>query len=157
MKHWGRKKGGYDTGHIFSHAARFIWIEGELYLFGSVDNGYQPILFRKHYDWDTSNFAIMRRKAELSGQEKIKTTHYCLHLDTISISYQYWNFIQWLCLVYLNWNLFKKDSDKITYCYESERKARKDLNPENYQDVYITDIFNLLYDPNYKVIYISKP
>jgi hypothetical protein len=155
MKKWGKKK-GYDTSLIFSHAARFIWIADKLYLFGSVDNGYNPILFNRHYNWNNDNFIIMRRNKELSELEQKQTTTYCLHLDTVSISYQYWNFVQWLFKVYLNINLFKKDSDKFTYCYESERKARKDLNPENYQEVYITDIYQLLYDPNYKIIYKSK-
>ena len=155
MTKWGKKK-GYPTDLVYSHAARFIWIADELYLFGSVDNGYQPILFKLHYDWDKDNFAIMRRKTILTKNEEIQTTNYCIHLDTVSISYQYWNFVQWLIKVYLGINLFRKDSDSYTYCYEGERKCRKNLNPENYGDTYITDIFQLLYDKNYKIIYKSK-
>lgn len=155
MKHYGKKK-GYDTSILYSHAARFCWIAGELYLFGSVDNGYNPILFRLHYDWDKDDFAIMRRNTELSEKEELQTINYCMHLDTVSISYQYWNFFCWIFLVYLNINLFRKDSDSFTYCYESERKARKNLNPENYGDTSQTDIYQLLYDNNYKIIYKSK-
>jgi len=155
MKDWGKKK-GYNTDLIYSHAARFVWIAGELYLFGSVDNGYNPILFRKHYDWDKDNFLIMRRKENLTLQEENKTLNYCLHLDTVSIGYQYWNFIQWIIKVYLNISLFWKDKDKFTYCYEAERKARKELNPENYGEVYITDIFELIYDKYYNIIYKSE-
>jgi len=155
MKHWG-KKNKQPISPIYSHAGRFIWIAGELYLFGSVENGYNPILFKNHYDWNADDFAIMRRKTPLSDIETNQTTNYVLHLDTVSISYQYWNFIQWLMLVYLNINTFKKDSDKFTYCYESERMARKNLNPEWYGNVAETDIFELLYDPNYDIIYKSK-
>lgn len=156
MKKWG-KKHGYPTNIIYSHAARFVWVADELYLFGSVDNGYNPILFDRHYDWETSDFAVMRRKTPLTPAEENQTINYVLHLDTVSISYQYWNFIQWLLLVYLNINTFKKDSDKFTYCYESEMKARKNLNPEYYKDnIHQTDIFELLYDKNYDIIYRSK-
>lgn len=155
MKHWGKKK-GYPTNIIYSHAARFVWIANKLYVFESVDNGYNPRLFEIHYDWDKSDFAIMRRKISLSEEEIKQTTHFCLHLDTISIMYQYWNFFQWLLLVYLKINTFKKDTDKFEYCFESERKARKNLNPENYGNVNQTDIFDLLYDPNYEIIHISK-
>jgi hypothetical protein len=155
MKRWG-KKNNYPTDLIYSHAARFVWIAKELYLFGSVDNGYQPILFKLHYDWNKDDFCIMRRKTPLTEAEEIQTTNYCLHLDTVSVSYQYWNFVQWIVKVYLGWNWFKKDSDGFTYCYESEMKDRKNLDPDNYGDVYITDIFQLLYDKNYNIIYKSK-
>ena len=155
MRRWGKKKKRPLTP-IYSHAARFAWIADELYLFGSVENGYNPILFRKHYDWDQTDFAIMRRKKELSVEEKKQTINYMLHLDTISISYQYWNFIQWLLLVYLNIDTFGNDSKKFMYCYESERYARKNLNPDRYGNVSRTDIFDLLYDPNYDVVYKSK-
>jgi len=98
----------------------------------------------------------MRRKTELSEAETIQTFNYCLHLDSVSIMYQYWNFVQWLFLVYLGINTFKKDNDGFTYCYESEAKARKNLNPENYGDVEQTDIYKLLLDPNYHIIYKSQ-
>jgi len=155
MKRWGKKM-GYDVKQVYSHAARFVWIAEKLYLFGSVENGYNPIIFTRHYDFEKSNFVIMRRLKELSEQEALQTINYCLHLDTLSITYQYWNLFQWLVLVYLNINLFKEDSDKFTYCFEAERKARKNLNPENYTSVYITDIFHLLYDKNYKIIHINE-
>lgn len=155
MKHWGKKR-GFPVDVIFSHAARFVWIADKLYVFESVDNGYNPRLFELHYDWVESDFAVMRRKTPLTPKESKQTTNYCLHLDTISLSYQYWNFFQWLFLVYLGINTFKKDSDKFEYCYESERKARKDLNPEKYGNVNQTDIFDLLYDENYEIIYKSK-
>jgi hypothetical protein len=155
MKHWGKKK-GYNVDIIYSHAARFVWLADELYLFGSVDNGYNPILFNRHYNWDTDNFAVMRRNTELSHKEEDQTINFVLHLDTVSIGYQYWNFIQWLMLVYLNINTFKNDTDKFNYCFESEAKARKNLNPDQYGNVSETDIFDLLYDKNYSIIYRSQ-
>jgi hypothetical protein len=155
MKKWGKKK-GYNTSMIYSHAARFVWFAGELYLFGSVDNGYNPIVFNKHYNWDKDDFSIMRRNEELSIKEINQTKNYCMHLDTVSKTYQYWNFLQWVTLVYLGLNLFTKDKDGFTYCYESEMMCRKNLNSENYGDVHITDIYQLLYDKNYKIIYKSK-
>ena len=156
MKKWAKRR-GFPLTPIYSHAARFAWIEGELYVFGSVESGYKPWLFHRHYDWDNGDFAIMRRKEELSEEERKQTIHYMLHLDTISISYQYWNFIQWLILVYLRINTFGKDSDKFMYCYESEMAARKNLDPTHYPgDRSKTDVFDLLYDPFYEVIYKSK-
>jgi hypothetical protein len=152
MLHWATKK-GYSKNRVYSHAARFIWIAGELYLFGSVENGYNPILFNKHYDFTKSKYVIMRRISPLSKTDQMLTTNYCLHLDTVSVMYQYWNFIQWLMLVYLNINTFKEDSDRFNYCYESEARARKSLNPSHYRSVYQTDVFQLLYDPNYEIIY----
>ena len=156
MKHWGKMK-GYDTSIIYSHAARFIWIDDVLYLFGSVINGYNPIEFDDNYNWNTSDFAIMRHKPPITFDEEKKTRKFCLHLDSVSITYQYWNFVQWLTLVYLKINLFTKDSEKFCYCYESERLARKDLYPQNYGDVNRTDIFDLLFDKDYELIYRSNP
>jgi hypothetical protein len=155
MKHWGKKK-DYDISILFSHAARFIWIADELYIFGSVDNGYKPLLFKLHCNWNADDFAIMRRRTPLTKAEENQTINYVLHLDTLSIAYQYWNFVQWLLLVYLNINTFKRESDKFNYCFESERKARKNLNPDQYGSVAETDIFDLLYDKNYEIIYKSK-
>lgn len=157
MKYWGKKK-GYDTSILYSHAGRFVWIADELYVFESVDNGYNPRLFKRHHDWIDSDFAVMRRREPLSLKESKQTTNFCLHLDTVSIGYQYWNFIQWLLLVYLGINTFnkKEDRDKFEYCYESEREARKNLNPDQYGNVDQTDIFQLLYDPNYEILYKSK-
>jgi len=155
MRHWG-KKNGYPTDMIYSHAARFVWLADELYLFGSVENGYNPILFDRHYDWDHDDFVVMRRKTPLTPEEEKQTIHYVLHLDTVSVSYQYWNFIQWLLLVYLNIDTFKEDGDKFNYCYESEARARRNLNPEFYDKVYKASVFDLLYDPNYEIIYKSK-
>jgi hypothetical protein len=158
MKKWG-KKNGYDTSLLFSHAGRCIWISKKLYVFESVANGYQPRLFENHYDLQKTDLAIMRRKTPLKKDEMDQTTHFCLHLDTLSISYQFWNFAQWLLLVYLGINTFSKrkdDNDKFEYCYESEREARKNLNPDRYGNVDQTDIFQLLYDPNYEIIYKSR-
>jgi hypothetical protein len=156
MTKWGKRR-GVPLTPMYSHAARFVWIEGELYVFGAVDSGYKPWLFNRHYDWENGDFAIMRRKEPLTEDERKQTIHYMLHLDTVSISYQYWTFIQWLLLVYLRINTFGKDSDKFMYCYEAERAARKNLNPGHYVgDISQTDIFDLLYDPFYEVIYKSK-
>jgi hypothetical protein len=157
MKRWGKKR-GFPVDVIFSHAARFVWIADELYVFESVDNGYHPRVFNRHYDWNTDDFAIMRRKTPLTEEETKQTTHFCLHLDTVNVGYQYWNFIQWLLLIYIGINTFskKEDNNKFEYCYESEREARKNLNPDKYGNVDQTDIFQLLYDQNYEIIYKSK-
>jgi hypothetical protein len=156
MKRWGKRK-GYDTSIVYSHAARFIWIDNVLYLFGSVINGYNPIEFDDNYDWKTTDFAVMRHKPPLTDDEEKRTRTFCLHLDSVSITYQYWNFVQWLALVYLRINLFTKDSEKFCYCYESERMCRKDLYPQNYGDVNRTDVFDLLFDKDYEIIYRSDP
>jgi len=154
MKKWGKKK-GYDTSTIFSHAGTFIWIADELYVYGSVESGYKPWLFRLHYSFDDPNegVAVMRRKTPLTEAEEKQITNYCQHLTTISISYQFWNFIQWLVLVYLGINLFKKDSQDFTYCYESQMLCRKNLDPDKYGETWQTDIYMLLNDPNYEIIY----
>ncbi len=155
MTHWSKKR-GFPAIPMYSHAARFQWLADDLYLFGSVDNGYHPILFNLHYNWNDSDFAVMRRKKPLSDEEKKLNLKFMLHLDTLSISYQYWNFVQWLLLVYLGINTFGNDTERFLYCYEAERRARKNLNPESYGNVSKTDIFDLLYDPLYEVIYKSK-
>src|ERR1035437_4283095 len=72
MKHWGKKK-GYNTDLIYTHAARFIWIGDDLYIFGSVGNGYNPLLFIDKYDWNTTDFAVMRRKIPLTAAEEDQT------------------------------------------------------------------------------------
>ena len=95
----------------------------------------------------------MRRVNPLTIEEEDQAVHYLIHLDTISKSYQYWNFIQWLLLVYLNINLFRDDPNGFLYCYESTMKLRKHLDPLKYKDVYCTDIFQLLYDKNWEIIY----
>ena len=154
MKRWG-KKNNYPLNFIFSHAATFVWIYDTLYLFGSTESGYKPLEFDKHYSWDKDEFAVMRRSKELSEEETNKTVRYVMHLNTVSLTYQYWNFFQWLLLVYLNINTFKKDSDDFTYCFESEMMRRKELNPSWYGDVYRTDIFQLFYDRHYGVIKIN--
>jgi len=138
---------------VLSHAARFIRIAGELYVFGSIDSGYKPWLFKKHYSLTDPNegMVIMRRKTPLTDKEKDQTTNYCLHLTTVSFMYQYWALLQWLLLVYLKIDTFKKDSDKTNYCYESEHECRKDLNPESYGETYKTPFHILINDPNYRI------
>jgi len=157
MRRWGKKK-GYDTWLIPNHAARYVLVNKipTPYLFGSIESGYKPIEWAKHYDWEKDKFVVMRRKTPLTESEETQTTRYCLHLVTVSWVYQLWNFMQWIMLVYLGIDTFRPDRDAFTYCYESERKARKDLNPDNYGDVSRTDIFDLLYDPNYELIFISE-
>lgn len=153
MKRYGKHM-GYNTDIIFSHAGRFIWIDDDLYVFESVSNGYNPRLFEKHYDLNESDMCIMRRKEELTPEEQKQTRKFCLHLDTISNGYQYWNFLQWLVYVYLHIDTFKKGGrNKFEYCYESEAEARKNLNPDNYGYVDRTDFFQLYNDPNYDIIY----
>ena len=151
MKKWGTKK-GLPTDKIYSHAGRFVWIAGKLYVYGSIDSGYKPWLFDLHYKWD-DDLMVMRRKTSLSQPEMDQTTNFCLHLVTISRMYQYLNFVKWLTLVYLGINIFGKENDHVMYCYESEHLCRKNLNPENYGDISQTDIFQLVYDPNYEIIY----
>ena len=157
MKHWAKKTGNtLLIPLIYSHAGRFVWIAGELYIFGSIENGYQPLLFRENYDLEKDDYIIMHRKLELTIAEEEQTANYCLHLDSVSIIYQYWMVIQWLAKVYLNIDLFAKDSDSTTYCYEAEMMARKNLNPDKYGQTFETDIFKLVNDPNYEIIYKSR-
>lgn len=158
MKKWGKKKYPEYAGEkVWSHAGTFVWIEGSLYVFESVDNGYKPRLFARHYNWYSSDMAVMRRNTELTKDEEVRLTHFCLHLVTISLSYQFWNFIQWLVLINTGKNWFPKreDNDKHEYCYESAMECRKFLNPDNYGNVDQTDIYQLLHDTNYKLIYTS--
>lgn len=155
MTKYGKQK-GYKTDTILSHACTAVWIGNELYVFGSIESGYKPWLFRKHYsltDINENGIVLMRRKHPLSASDESALTHYCMHLNTVSIAYQYWNFFQWLAKVYLKINLFKQDSDNFNYCYESAYMCRKVLNPYSYGDTYMTSFFDLYFDPNYEVIY----
>ncbi len=161
MKKWAKKKGydkiaNYDPDLIYSHFARLVWIGETLYVCGSIDSGYRPWELNLHYNLESDQYVLMRRNVDLTEDEKIATVKYCLHLIAVSKLYQYWNFIQWLLLVYLNIDTFRKDSDGYTYCYESERMARKQLNPEFYGETYKTDQFQLIYDSNYHIYYKNK-
>lgn len=167
MRHWGKKlvkRGIYtqeqvDSLHIQSHAARLFWDRGLLYVYGSIDSGYKPWLFERHYNWATSDFTIMRRKTPLTSTEAAVSFHFAQHLVAISLGYQFVNFLQWLATVYLGirgFNTRKDDNDKFEYCYESEREHRKHLNPEWYGNVDQTDIYDLMLDPHYEIIYQSK-
>ena len=154
MTAWGKKK-GYDTQTVLSHAGTFVWIADELYVYGSVESGFKPWLFRYHYSLIDPNegVIIMRRKEPLTDKEEKQITNYNQHLTTVSIGYQYWNFIQWLVLVYLGINMFKVDSDNFTYCFESQLLCRKNLNPDRYGETWMTDYFMLVNDPYYDIIY----
>ena len=154
MKKWAKKK-GIQAPIVLSHAAGFAWIAGELYVYGSIDSGYKPWIFNKHYSLTDSNegVVVMRRKIALTDAEKNQTINYMQHLTTVSFMYQYWNLLKWLILVYLNINLFRPDSEKTTYCYESELMRRKNLNPDKYGETYQADFFMLIDDPNYEIIY----
>jgi hypothetical protein len=153
------------TDTILSHACTAVWIDNELYAFGSVESGYKPWLFKLHYslqDLNRNGIVVMRRNEPLSKEEEVKLRHYCIHLNTISIAYQFWNFIQWLAYVYctvkvkgkrFRLNLFTKDADAFNYCYESGMLCRKWLNPDNYKDCCITSFFDLYFDSSYHVVY----
>jgi hypothetical protein len=142
---------------ILSHACTFVWIADKLYVMGSIDSGYKPWLFDNHYKLNDPNegVAIMRRKIPLTKDEENALTHEALHLVGVSFMYQYWNLIQWLALVYLGINLFKKDSDAVTYCYESTYLLRKKLNPNNYGQTFMVDLFSLTNDTLYSFIYTN--
>lgn len=159
MRKWAKKNGYSDDviKNVMSHAAVFV-VHKELpnipYLYGSTESGYKPIEFEKHYSWENDEFIIMRRKKGMNNEQKAKTLRYCLHLTTVSILYQYWNFFQWLLLVYLNINTFRKDREAFTYCYESCYLTRRQI--DTYPFIAHPDIFQLLTDENYEIIYKSK-
>lgn len=149
------KQNNINCPIVLSHSARFSRIAGKLYVFGSIDSGYKPWIFEKHYSLNDPNegLVIMRRKVPLTFKEKMQTINYMMHLTTISFMYQYWALLQWLLLVYLKIDTFKEDSDKTTYCYEGELKCRKDLNPSNYGQTYKVPFHILINDPLYEIIY----
>lgn len=163
MKKWAKKKcitipktkDGKEI--IMSHAGTFVWVGEELYLYGSIDSGYKPIVFKDHYSLTSKDHAaiVMRRIIPLNNKEMNKVIKFCQHLVTVNLLYQYWNFIQWCLLVYLNINLFNKDRDAFTYCFESTMKKRQDLDPMNYLDTEQTDVFQLLNDTTYTIIYTN--
>lgn len=156
MKKWAKKKYGINNPEIvLSHSARFARIAGELYVYGSIDSGYKPWLFKNHYSLNDPNegIVIQRRKVPLTEEEENKTINYMQHLVAINLMYQYWMFIQFLLLVYCNINIFKKRSDDFTYCYYGEWKCRQNLNPETHTQTPIVDFFMLLNDPEYEIIY----
>ena len=165
MKKYAKQK-GIKADIVLSHAAEFVWIAGELYVYGSIDSGYKPWIFNKHYSLtgSTEGCVIMRRKIPLSIEEQNKITNYCQYLVGMSFMYQYFNLIKWLALVYLHINLFKLSYKiskffntvyKITYCYQSTYMCRKNLNPEYYNnhEDYMVDFFMLINDENYEIIY----
>lgn len=161
MKKWAKKKNypKYLIDIVMSHAAVFV-VHNELpdipYLYGSTESGYKPLEFKKHYDWDEDEFVIMRRVSGMNDVQKSEVLRYCIHLSTVSIFYQYWNLIQWLLLVYLNVNTFTKDREAFTYCYESCYLTRKEVDPTKYSYLPNPDIFMLLGDENYEIIYKSN-
>lgn len=160
MRKWAKKKGysKYLVDRVMSHAAVVI-VHTELpnipYLYGSTESGYKPIEFDKHYDWDNDEFIIMRRRNGMNDDQKAEVLRYCLHLTTVSIFYQYWNLIQWILLVYLNFNTFKKDREAFTSCYESCYLTRREVEPNKYPYLPNPDVFMLLGDDNYEIIYVS--
>ena len=145
MRHWGKKTGRKER-KLYSHAGRFAWLGGELYVFGSIASGYNPSTFKG------GDFAIMRRRVPLTEEETNKTINYMLHLDSISLGYQYWNFVKWLLRVYLNINILWKKTPRFLYCYEAEYYARQNLDPLTHPDQPV-DIFTLLEDPEYEIIH----
>lgn len=149
------KQNNINCPIVLSHSVRFARIAGKLYVFGSIDSGYKPWIFEKHYSLNDPNegLVIMRRKTPLTIKEKAQTTNYCLHLTTVSFVYQYWALLQWLLLVYLKIDTFKQDSDKTNYCYESEHMCRKNLDSTKYGETYKTPFHILITDPNYEIIY----
>jgi hypothetical protein len=158
MKDYAKEQGytsdpNFDINFTFSHAATFVWVGGKLYLYGSIDSGYKPILFNKHYDWYNDQYCIMRRNGELTIEDENTVITECQHLVTVSNGYRYWMFLGWLAKVYLNFNTFgKRSPEHFTYCYESTRLVRQALSG-NTDPTAITDVYELIYDPEYSVIY----
>lgn len=147
MKQYAKKKGiKYDF--IGSHLATCFWDKntGKLLVAESVDNGFHFREFEKHYDLAKGNIKILRPITPYSEKEIENMWNYAMHLQTVNLGYQYWNFIQWILYIELGISTFGKGGTKFTYCYESTARIAESVRPNDWKGldevVSFFDVYN---------------
>jgi len=141
---------------IGSHLATCFWDKntGNLLVAESVDNGFHFREFKKHYDLDKDDIKILTPKIPYTDKQISDMWNYAMHLQTINLGYQYWNFIQWILYIETKINLFGKGGKKFTFCYESTYLLSQITDPINF-DIKneIISFFDVYYN---KALYIKN-
>lgn len=104
---------------IFSHAGIFIRTNDNiLRIAEAVENGFRIREFTKYYKLDNQKNCVLRLKFDISDYDILKIEKEIYRLQEINISYQFWNFLQWINFIIFKRNLFQ-NSERFLYCYEA--------------------------------------
>lgn len=155
MKRYAKKKNiKYDW--IGSHAGTLFWDKnsGRLVIAESVDNGFHIRIFDKHYNLEKDNYRIITPIVPYSESEQQRLWNEAMHLQTINIGYQYWNFAQWILYIETGINIFAKHGDRFTYCYESTCEIAQSVRPNDwpYKEKEIWNFFDMYNNKNFKLL-----
>ena len=132
------------NGFVPSHLATFFWIDRQLYLFGSIESGFKPILFKDHM-YDYTSFMIIR-KSGYTIEKVSKGLKYAMTSTGKSSIYPYWRLPLWIVYTKTGWKWpMSWGGDKAMECYKSTYEILREVFPEEYTN-------NLLYASCYDSI-----
>jgi hypothetical protein len=117
-----------------SHCATFIWDAGDLWLYGSIDWGYKPIIFTDHY---TENDNLMVLRDGLTEIQQHNLVVDAMKMTGEATLYPYWILAMWALYVATHWKYLlsgggHRAEDCFKACYELKRAILPDkynLNP----------------------------
>ena len=120
------------NGFIASHCATFFWVQGKLYIYGSIEYGYRPIVFTDHYS-DADSFLVLRSRDGYTASQKIAAFNYAMQALGDSTIYPYWALPMWIAYVKTGWKWFLSGGGhRAQVCYKSVYQVLKAVEPEKY-------------------------
>jgi len=128
------------SGFVASHCATFFWIDGVLYLYGSIDWGYKPIVFTDHYSENDSWIILRTKDGYTDGQKKLALNYAMVSMGGSTI-YPYWALPMWILYVKTGWKwVLNGGGQKAQVCYKSVYQVLRQIEPYKYSlnPLYVT-------------------
>jgi len=126
------------NGFVPSHCATLVWINGVLYLYGSILFGFKPIVFTDYYS-DSDSFLVMRDG--LTDQQKNEVVIDVQKMTGDSAVYPVWALPMWILYVKTHWKGFLSPGGHCAeVCYKSTYEVKRAVLPDLYNQnpLYIT-------------------
>ncbi len=117
-------------GFVPSHAGTFFRVDGVLYLFGSIEWGFKPIVFLDHYS-DADSFMVFRDGLTLDQSHRALKK--AMVMTGESTLYPYWSIALWILYIKTHWKwLLSFGGRRAEVCYESTYEIKREVLPEKY-------------------------
>ena len=151
MKKYGRDN-GIKCDWIGNHAGSIVVEDDHIWIYEAVAEGYVRNDFSTGY-FKKKGWITLRKKRGMTEEEKERYRQNARKLDVKVISYQFWNFPQWIAYILskgrIDW--FGLGDDSFVYCFEGEERNTNAALPGHFPLPEMSTWYDLYLDKEYEI------
>jgi hypothetical protein len=143
---------GITCDWIGNHAGSIVVEDDHIWIYEAVAEGYVRHDFSTEYA-HKKGWITMRKKGGMTDKEKKRYANNARKLKVKVVSYQFWNFPQWMAYILSRGkiDLFGLGDDSFVYCFEGEERNCNASFPGHFPLPEMATWPDLYLDPLYEI------